>query len=323
MAEVRGAAAVTPPPAAAPSPGARLDDLMLAMDVVDTLRHQDLVVSRELDEDKRDAALIERLRRIYRDQGIEVPDRVLKEGVDALKESRFVYTPPKPGLATRLATLWVRRDRIGRQVLVFAGAAVLGAGVYYAGVIRPEQQRAEQARSDAERLPQALQQSYEAAVQAARVEKGRRQAEQFLADGQSALRTGDRPAASRAVAGLQALRADLNREYTLRIVSAPGVPSGVWRIPARNPGARNYYLIVEPVAPGGEVLSLPVTSEEDRETRTVSRFGVRVSESTFNAVRADKNDDGIIEQNVVGEKRRGALEVDYRLPVLGGTILRW
>jgi len=31
----------------------KLDDLMLAMDVVDTLRHQDSFVARELDEDAR------------------------------------------------------------------------------------------------------------------------------------------------------------------------------------------------------------------------------------------------------------------------------
>lgn len=71
------------------------------------------------------------------------------------------------------------------------------------------------------------------------------------------------------------------------------------------------------------MLSLPITSEEDRETRTVSRWGVRVSEQAFNAVRADKNDDGIVQRNKVGEKKSGALAIDYSLPVLGGNILRW
>src|SRR4051812_8678259 len=58
------AAALVPAPAARPTPGAltmaaapaqNLDDLMLAMDVVDTLRHQDTLVARELDEQRRDA----------------------------------------------------------------------------------------------------------------------------------------------------------------------------------------------------------------------------------------------------------------------------
>jgi hypothetical protein len=43
----------------------------------------------------------------------------------------------------------------------------------------------------------------------------------------------------------------------------------------------------------------------------------------FNAVRRDKNDDGIVQRNRLGEKRRGALEVEYLMPVLGGTILQW
>ena len=35
-----------------------LDDVMLAMDVVDTLRHQEVLVARELDETRREAELI-------------------------------------------------------------------------------------------------------------------------------------------------------------------------------------------------------------------------------------------------------------------------
>ena len=51
------------PAAAAPTTApAKLDDLMLAMDVVDTLRHRERLVERELDEDAKEEQLIERLR---------------------------------------------------------------------------------------------------------------------------------------------------------------------------------------------------------------------------------------------------------------------
>ena len=40
---------------------AKLDDVMLAMDVVDTLRHREQLVSRELAEGERDDQLLERL----------------------------------------------------------------------------------------------------------------------------------------------------------------------------------------------------------------------------------------------------------------------
>ena len=94
-------------------------------------------------------------------------------------------------------------------------------------------------------------------------------------------------------------------------------------LPRRNPLGRNYYLIVEPIAPDGRVLSLPITSEEDGEKATVSRWGVRVSKEVFDQVRQDKNDNGIIDNSRVGEKRRGGLEIDYLMPVQGGVILKW
>src|SRR4029453_14516698 len=53
------------PPSPAPPPP---DGLVLAMDVVDTLRHRERLVERELNEEQ----LIERLRSLYKGQGIEV-----------------------------------------------------------------------------------------------------------------------------------------------------------------------------------------------------------------------------------------------------------
>ena len=106
----------------------QIDDLMLAMDVVDTLRHNQDLVLRELDEPRREAELIDRLREIYRGQGIAVPDSVLHEGVRALKESRFLYTPPAPGWRTTLAHWWVRRHRIGKVALAGAAATCARMG---------------------------------------------------------------------------------------------------------------------------------------------------------------------------------------------------
>ena len=69
---------------------APLDEVMLAMDVVDTLRHRQDLVERELLGDAREKQLIEKLREIYHQQGIEVTDDILKAGVSAMAESRFV-----------------------------------------------------------------------------------------------------------------------------------------------------------------------------------------------------------------------------------------
>ena len=50
---------------------------------------------------------------------------------------------------------------------------------------------------------------------------------------------------------------------------------------------------------------------------------MRVSNEVFDKVSDDKRDNGIIERNIVGQKRRGTLDVDYAMPVLGGTITKW
>ena len=120
----------TDAPAAAP---ATLDDVMLAMDVVDTLRHRERLVERELNEEAREEQLIERLRALYKSQGIEVPDNVIAQGVKALKESRFVYTPPKPSLGRALATLWVKRTTYGKWVAATLPALALASASISSG----------------------------------------------------------------------------------------------------------------------------------------------------------------------------------------------
>jgi Family of unknown function (DUF6384) len=105
-----------------------LDEVMLAMDVVDTLRHRALLVERELHTEDRDQKLLERLRELYAAQGIEVPEHVLQEGVRALREDRFTYKPPAPGLGVTLARLYIHRARWGKGLLAMV-ALVPRAGV--------------------------------------------------------------------------------------------------------------------------------------------------------------------------------------------------
>ena len=50
---------------------------------------------------------------------------------------------------------------------------------------------------------------------------------------------------------------------------------------------------------------------------------MRVPESVFRSVEADKQDDGIIQRNIMGIKQFGFLDVDYAVPVLGGAVTKW
>jgi hypothetical protein len=97
----------------------------------------------------------------------------------------------------------------------------------------------------------------------------------------------------------------------------------VFRIPDDVPGARNFYLIVEAVDPAGRLVTVPVSSEEDRRTARVTRWGQRVSEEVFNRVAADKGDDQIIQEAVIGLKRAGYLAPQYTVDIPGGAILEW
>jgi hypothetical protein len=55
----------------------------------------------------------------------------------------------------------------------------------------------------------------------------------------------------------------------------------------------------------------------------VQRFGLRVSEAVYERVKADKLDNGIVDQNLFGQKRRGWREPEYRFEVAGGRITEW
>jgi hypothetical protein len=297
---------------------------MLAMDVVDSLRHADKVVERELGAEERDQELKERLRRLYAAQGIDVPEHILDEGVAALREDRFAYRPAPGGLRRSLALVWVRRGRILKVVAIVLGLAGAGSAAWYFGVALPEAQRtAAEQRELAETLPRQVTRERDRILALAREEGAKTQAGALAGEIQAAITAGDAQAARSKLTELTALRQRLEQSYMLRIVSKPGQQSGVWRVPKLNPQGRNYYILVEAVNDKGQPVPVVVTSEEDNKTAETSTFGIRVDERTFERVRADKQDDGIIQNNRFGEKRVGYLEPKYDFPTPGGVILNW
>lgn len=303
---------------------APLDEVMLAMDVVDTLRHRQDLVTRELDGTAREGQLIERLREVYRQQGIEVPDHILKEGVSALAESRFVYDPPPPGFNTSLAKLYVSRKKWGRPLLLALGA-VLVLGIGYYGVWRPFQAgQAQQSQLElTEGLPAQMDALFNTIFEETKVQQAVVQAEALVSRGKAFATEGNRSGAEGIVQDLTELRDKLRQEYVVRVVNRSDEQSGFWTFPEINTDATNYYLVVEAIDPDGNTLSLPILNEETGETEVVSQWGQRVPETVYNAVANDKRDDGIIQTNEVGLKSDGFLDVQYQMPVLNGAVTRW
>lgn len=293
-----------------------LEELMLAMDVVDTLRHSEGLVSRELNTEARRAALLERLRDIYQAQGITVSDAVLAQGVLALEEERFVYQRPARTPMVWLAELYCSRSRWGKPFLLALGLlTVLGIGYYLLSVRPVEMELAE--------LPRNLENVFAQVVNVAKQDEAISQAQALLDSARAAIAAGDYALAQEQYGALRDLRRLLESTYQLTIVTDPRENSGIWRVPSVNSSARNYYLIVEAVKKGGDRTSVTVRNEEDGKEYRVKRWGLRVDEQTFEGVAADKQDDGIIQGNVIGRKQRGYLAPDYDIPTSGAVITEW
>lgn len=298
---------------------------MLAMDVVDTLRHREQLVLGELDTAARRAALLARLREIYSAQGIEVSEQVLEEGVRALEERRFVYQPPKPSIAVSLARIYVSRGRWLRSALISLLILGAGASAWQLGVVIPGQERDAGIRlALSQTLPMEAARLHEEVRLQALEETARLKADALRRLAERAIADADVGAARAAVSELSLLQQDLMAVYDVRVVYGPQEAlSGVFRIPEAVPGGRNFYLIVEAVDPSGRLVEVPVSSEEDRRSARVTRWGQRVSESVFRSVAEDKGDDQIIQNAVIGRKLAGYLAPDYLVETPGGQILEW
>jgi len=301
-----------------------LDEVMLAMDVVDTLRHRQDLVLRELSGEAKEKQLIKRLREIYSQQGIEVPDNILKEGVAALNESRFTYEPPKSSFKVSLAKLYVSRSKWGRWVLGSLLAIIIGSAYYQFIYVGQQEQNAKQAIIELnEIMPAKMEQLYQSIFDETKVQSASSQAKEILDRGKIALKEQDKKAAQEAINKLTKIRDQLRQEYSLTIVNREGVQSGFWTFPEINTDATNYYLVVEALDKAGNKISLPILNEETGKITNVDIWGIRVSEELYANIASDKRDDGIIQQNILGKKTYGYLDATYNVSVLGGAVTEW
>ena len=305
-----------------------LDDIMLAMDVVDTLRHEREMVASDMNAVERREDLIARLRGIYDAQGISVPDDVLMDGVMALEEERFAYHPPKKGLMTSLAKAYISRKKW--LPLIYTVGFIIGSvlAVNYVGFVRPAQIEAKQTQTLITKvLPERLEKAHERALSAASTDSLKAQASDLYAAGELAIADKNIAGAKEKTNQLEGLSRALSQSYQLRIVSRFNEASGVYLDSKTNTDIRNFYLIVEAVTADGDILKLPIEDEEYKKRQMVSKFGVRVPKAVFDAVAADKKDDQIIQNDILGTKPRGVLD-----PVLSfdgakdwplGYIVEW
>lgn len=307
-----------------PVPSRPLDDVMIAMDVVDTLRHDQRIAERELNDEARRAELIERLRNLYKGQGIDVPDEILAQGVKALEERRFVYEPPALGWQVRLARLYVQRARWGRWAIAGLVGVVVAWGGWHFTHERPRQQVAaaieRELKVDLPRRVTGLMAGIEAETKQASIVE---EAKGLARSAEAAASRGDAAAARQGAERLAQMLAELQVAFDVRIISRKGEVTGLWRVPKVNREARNYYIVVEAVDAKGALLERRIHNEETGVTESVKRWAVRVPKPLFDEIQADKLDDGIVQKAVLGRKVRGALAIEWLRPVEGGAITKW
>ena len=196
------------------------DDVMLSMDVVDMLRQDQRIAERELDDDTRRKQLIDRLREVYRGQGIEVPDHILEEGVRALEERRFVYDPPGANFSVMLARLYVTRSTLGRWIGGgLLALALIGIG-WQALVVRPRAERETASRIEmSETLPRELNALYATFEKEAKAPAVLEQAKNIRDAGLASTVAGQAEAARKSAQALRLLQQEMRLAYNIKIIS--------------------------------------------------------------------------------------------------------
>ncbi len=416
-------------------------DVMLAMDIADTIRHRERIVEQELSAEDREKALFDKVKATYASQGIEVSDATIREAIQAIEDERFAYKAPKETLFTKFAHAYINRSKWGKGITALLAIVALAWGITWAVFTLPQQHKlnkqanalnhsiaeantseeslqarldalveelnratepqgselndlfqrqkqtsfellktaathidiarplrltsdfdgdafkdASSANSGALAIDQVDRQKYQLsqaktkldeaeqsikqlhqlnllpnelinlrnqAVDIAKTMKAQSLAQTFYQNGLAAIKGLDIKSANNATTDLKDLIDDLQLSYQLKIVYRHGERTGVWREPKINSSARNYYIVVEAIDKNGNKITVPIVNEETGKISRASKWGLRVEKSIYDQVARDKQDDGIVQNHIFGNKEIGKIAVDYRFPTTGKAITSW
>jgi hypothetical protein len=295
---------------------APLSELMLTIDVTDTLRRNPQLA------DTSDP--LGGLRDLYARLGIAAPDAALIQGIDAYRSGRFGYSAPARGLGPLLARLYVVRRRWLAGALAITLILAIGLVGYFVVYQPYRDAQIRQAQIElSQQIPAKIDALYRTIFEETKVQQAANDAAGLRQAGLAAAEKGDRAGAESALTELIAIRDTLREDFRLGIVDRPGAKWGFWTFPEDNSDATNYYVVVEARDADGKLLTVPVRNQPTGRLDSVTQWGVRVPEEVYRAVEADKADDGVIEHNLVGIKQFGFLEPNYLITVLGGALTRW
>lgn len=268
-------------------------------------------------------ATIREIQLMYEELGDLVDSRTIERALDEYLSQRYAFRPATPGLGRSLALLYIRRGRVARRVLLPAAAlaTVAWGGFQVAEMAeRRSIEREAEARVATQRWLVSLEADvarlHAAVVEAATEDEALQRATALQAAAATQLAAGDADGLGETAGRYEDLHTLVAAECEIVVTG------GVWRYSNDDPDIRNHYLLVQALDSNGQPVPFPIRSEETGATRTVSTWGERVPKDVYDRVGADKQDNGIIDDEEFGFKPRGFITADRRYPDVG-QITEW
>ena len=296
-------------------------EVLRVMDAAQVI-HERQAALREHEELDREATIRD-IQIMYEELGDLVDTRVIEKALDEYMAQRYAFTPPPAGLGKQLALLYIRCGWVTKRVLLPAAgvAALVWGGFAGADLMerRALERDAERVRVEVARV-EALEpeiSGLHAAVLTEAIEELARERAAVLrrsADAQLAAR--DLDGLEETARSYRQLQRQVGSEYEIVIVG------GVWRFHTELDGVRNYYLRVQAIAADGSKVPVVIRNEEDGTTAEVTEWAERVPQELYDRVGADKQDNGIIDDDDFGFKRRGFVTAERNYEDLG-QITEW
>lgn len=296
-----------------------IEEMSRIMDVAAALRRERKIASRELNRDQTRQMLRERLQEAADVSGDEITPAEIDFAIDQYFETQHEFKPPESGLETTMAHLYVLRGTIAKWAVVIAGGAVLWWSLFSFGIMPGEarnQRIANELYGQVRQTASAVEEMAVVPDVKARIVSLTKQAESYRDAGQ----VQELQAVAQEIAQQQAV---LQQEYELQIAQSP--QTGIDRYVEASGSISGYYLIVEARNTKGQPVKLPIRDAETGKIVRTSKWGEQVSKEVYDAVAADKQADGIVDQSTFAAKRRGEVDLQMKLPdaVRGRQITKW
>ncbi|MAT72557.1 MAG: hypothetical protein CMJ58_23915 [Planctomycetaceae bacterium] len=293
-----------------------LAEMSRIMDVATTLRKERALVEEQLNIDQIKAKLRERLIAAARVSGDTVSEAEVDAAVEQYYDRLHEFAEPPASWRTMVAHVWVRRGPIVKIVVAVAAAAAVIWGMFFAGLLPGSRRDAMQAEAKLEHVEEVVEQIRGVTDDAGAIAE----AAGMLSAAQSAREQGELASLNDVAAAADSLYATLMQDYTVRIDAAPDGESGFVQEFTDDAGTRvsGFYVIVDAVDARGNAVAVPIRNRETGQTQRVSRWAEQVPEEVFNRLAADKQADGVLDEIILGEKKRGERILTMQLPGADG-----